>query len=97
MKFQDEGPKLRQHFEKSTQKLGDDDILNPEQPWREASSSVSSGTSSSSSPDADPIDVAALQVMMREQPDTFAMFEILSSVHWTESAGRDFRILGPRS
>jgi hypothetical protein len=77
MKFQDEGPKLRQHFEKPTQKLGDDDIFNPEQSWREASSSVSSGTSSSSSPDADPIDVAALQAVMREQPDTFAMFENL--------------------
>jgi hypothetical protein len=75
MKFQDEGPKLRQHFEKSAQKLGDDDMLYPERSWREASSSVSSGTESSSSPDADPIDVAALQVVVREQPDTFAMFE----------------------
>jgi hypothetical protein len=75
MKFQDEGPKLRQHFEKPAQKLGDDDIIYPERSWREASSSVSSGTSSSSSPDTDPIDVAALQVVMREQPDTFAMFE----------------------
>lgn len=77
MKFQDEGPKLRQHFEKSTHKLGDDDILNPEQTWREASSSGSSGASSSSSPDADPIDVAALQVVMREQPGMSAMFENL--------------------
>jgi Fungal specific transcription factor domain len=77
MKFQDEGPKLRQHFEKSAHKSADDDILNPEQTWLEASSSSSSGASSSSSPDADPVDVAALQVAMRGQPAMFAMFENL--------------------
>src|ERR1700733_10499151 len=77
MKFQDEGPKLRQHFEKSAHKSADDDILNPEQTWLETSSSSSSGASSSSSPDADPVDVAALQVAMRGQPAMFAMFENL--------------------
>jgi hypothetical protein len=71
MKFQDEGPKLRQQFEKPAHKSGDDGILNPEQTWREASLSSSSGTSSSSSPDADTIDVAALQVVMREKPAVF--------------------------
>jgi hypothetical protein len=75
MKFQDEGPKLRQHFEKTTQKAGEDDILKPDQSWRDASSSVSSGTSSSSSPDVEPNDIIALQVALREQPNMFAMFE----------------------
>ena len=75
MKFQDEGPKLRQHFEKTAQKAVEDDMQKPDQTWCENSSSVESRTSSSSSPDAEPSDITALQVAMREQPNMFAMFE----------------------
>jgi hypothetical protein len=75
MKFQDEGPRLRQHFEKTSQKAGEDDVFKAEQTWRDASSSVSSGTSSSSSPDADPNDTTASQVAARDQFSMSAVFE----------------------
>jgi Fungal specific transcription factor domain len=74
MKFQDEGPRLRQHFEKSSQNAVEDNIIKLDQTWRDASSSVSSGTSSSSSPDADP-NITAFQVAMREQSSISAIFE----------------------
>ena len=75
MKFQDEGPKLRQHFEKAAQKGPGDDVSKSDHTWREVSSSVSSGTSSSSSPDADPDDITALQIALRERPKMLAWFE----------------------
>ena len=74
MKFQDEGPRLRQHFEKSSQKTADENISRRDQTWRDMSSSISSGTSSTSSPDVDPYDITALQVAMREQDSTLADF-----------------------
>jgi hypothetical protein len=77
MKFQDEGPRLRQHFEKTSQRTGEDDVFKAEQTqtWREASSSVSSATSSSSSPSADPNDTTALQVAVQDQSGMSAVFE----------------------
>jgi len=75
VKFQDEGPKLRQHFEKSTSNVVDETIFKPDQMSPDASSSVSSGASSLSSPDADHSDITALQVAIREQPHGLTTFE----------------------
>lgn len=75
MKFQDEGPKLRQHFEKAAQTEGEDDIFKPEQPWRDATSSISSGASSSSPSDTESNDATALQVAIRERASMFTMSE----------------------
>ena len=74
MKFQDEGPKLRQHFENSAQKPFKNNVSKSEQTWR-ANSSSDSSSASSSSPDADPSDMTAWQLAMREQPSTFVVAE----------------------
>ena len=57
---------MRQHFEKSLSNAAEANIFKLDQTSPSASSSVSSGASPSSSPDADHSDIAALQVTMRE-------------------------------
>ena len=78
MKFQDEGPKLRKHFQDAASKKAAEDstseLSEPDIRWREASSSTSSD-SSGAAMDVDSSDGSALQVQLRERSGILAMFE----------------------
>ncbi len=76
MKFQDEGPKLRKHFQEVASKKaaedGTSELSEPDLSWREASSS---SDSSAATIDVDSSDGSALQVQLRERAGIFSMFE----------------------
>ena len=77
MKFQDEGPKLRKHFQEvATKKAAEDSTSEPSEPdlrWREASSS--SSDSSGATIEVDSSDGSALQVQLKEHVGILSMFE----------------------
>lgn len=76
MKFQDEGPKLRKHFQEvASKKSAEDGHPEPDYNWREPSTSSSSDSSSPPTTDAESRDESALMVQLRERPSIFAMFE----------------------